>query len=329
MSEHARPVVLVGSPQDEHVAALDRRLHQEGAETLILDTLSFPDDARVSLTEALGGIAVDGQELERPGAVYVRGLHAHPLAFGVDASEAMDDDWRATLIAFREKATLLQGLLGRWEAMGVPFYNPPSSDWRSVKPVQLALLEQAGLPVPETLWSNDPVAVRRFAAERRVAYKPVAGGAETRELRPEDLTGEHMSALAAAPVTFQELLPGEDLRVYVLEGEVIASVRILSSALDFRQHELNVHPIALPDELACACVKAARVIGLRWTGMDLKRDAHGVFRFLELNSSPMFLGFDAQADTDILGRLARTLAQAAQASARWASLLDDAADLTP
>lgn len=311
MTEQSRggPVVLVGAPEDAHVAAVARRLGEAGVEARVLDTLAFPERTRVSLTEAPEGLSVDGEPLGRPGAVYVRQLHAHPLAFGVEASEDMEADWRTTLIAFREKAGLLMGLLSRWEALGVPLYNGPASDWREPKPAQLALLRGAGLPVPETLWTNDAEAVRRFAAGRRVAYKPVTGGAATKELTAEELTDERLGALEAAPVTFQELLPGEDVRVYVLDGAVIASLRIVSSALDFRQHEERIETMELPPEVARQCVRAAEVLGLRWTGMDLKRGADGVLRFLELNASPMFLGFDARAGTDILGHLCRALAR--------------------
>jgi len=312
---HVRPVVLMGARDDVHVSQLAQRLGQEGVVALVVDTLTFPEQTHLALTDQLDGISVNGGPLKTPGAVYLRSYHAHPLAFGVDAHDAMDDDWRTTLVAFREKSTLLRGLLGRWEAMGIPIYNPESTSWRMPKPVQLALLEQAGLPVPETLWTNDPSAVRRFAAGRRVAYKPVDGGAATLELGPGDLTDARLAALEAAPVTFQTLLPGEDIRVYVLDGEIIASVRILSHALDFRRNEERVEPFELPPEVASQCLQATRVLGLRWTGMDLKRDAEGTLRFLELNDSPMFLGFDARAGTDILGHLARGLAQAARSPA--------------
>lgn len=316
MNDRQRPILLVGSASDAHVAALARRLREEGGDPVVVDTLAFPEATRVSLGEELDAVVVNGRRIERPGAVYLRQLHAHPLAFGVDAREAMDEDWVTTLVAFREKAAFLRGLLGRWEAQGVPVYNPLATEWRSEKPVQLALLRRAGLPVPETLWTNDPEAVRRFARRRRVAYKPVMGGAATRELGPEELTDERLATLEAAPVTFQELLPGEDLRVYVIDGEVVASVRIVSGALDFRQHEELIESIELPPDLARDCLQAVEVIGLRWTGMDLKRDEHGVPRFLELNASPMFLGFDARAGTDVLGRLAGALLRAAEAPAR-------------
>lgn len=316
MTQAARTggVVLVGSREDVHVQEMARRLGVEGVESAIVDTLAFPDETRISLTEALDGIVVDGRAVGRPAAVYLRGLHAHPLAFMVDAEEAMTEDWRTTLTAFREKAALLLGLIGRWERLGVPLYNPPSADWVLHKPAQLAALRAAGLPVPRTLWTNDAEAVRRFAASGRVAYKPILGGAATRELLPEDLTEERLAALAAAPVTFQELLPGEDLRVYVLDGEVIASLRIVTSALDFRQNEERMEQVVLPAEVARQCVKACEVLGLRWTGLDLKRGLDGELKFLELNGSPMFLGFDAGAGTDVAGHLTRTLVRHARSA---------------
>ena len=190
----------------------------------------------------------------------------------------------------------------------MPFYNPLGSDWKLSKPLQLALLEQAGLPVPATIWTNDPDSVRRFADGRRVAYKPVAGGAATKELGPEDLTDERLGALKGAPVTFQELLAGDNIRVYCLDGRIVATMRVTSESLDYRQNEEVIEQVELPAEILDQCLRAASVLGLRWTGIDLRSDAVGTYRFLELNSSPMFLGFDANAGTNILEALVAALA---------------------
>ncbi len=303
------PVVLVGAREDTHIQAVEQKLREDGVDTVVVDTLVFPEETRLSLTDTLDGIVVDGRPVGRPASIYLRGLYTSPLAFMVDAQEAMDEDWRTTLTTFREKGTLVTALISRWERLGVPIYNPISNDWLMHKPAQISLLKAAGLPVPETLWTNDPEAVRRFAAGRRVAYKPVMGGAATRELKPEDLTDERLATLGAAPVTFQELLPGEDIRVYVLEGEVIAALRITTQSLDFRQNEEKIEQIQLPPEVVAHCVKACQVLGLRWTGLDLKRGQDGVLKFLELNGSAMFLGFDARAGTDILGHFCRALAR--------------------
>ena len=48
--------------------------------------------------------------------------------------------------------------------------------------------------------------------------------------------------------------------------------------------------------------------GLRFTGMDLKETADGTPKILELNPSPMFLGFDHMGGTDVQGALVAALA---------------------
>ncbi|HKQ61310.1 MAG TPA: ATP-grasp domain-containing protein [Candidatus Polarisedimenticolaceae bacterium] len=300
-------VVLVGSVADDHVRALADTLRTRGVDPVLLDSLKYPDGPRLALGDRLEGITLDGIALGTPSSVYLRSLYLSPLAFGVDVGDEMDQNWRTTLVIFREKAELLVSLLLRWEELGVAIYNPLTASDRVRKPYQLARLAAAGLPVPETLWTNDPAAVRRFAAGRRIAYKPVAGGAATQELKVEDLDERRLAALANAPVTFQELLTGEERRVFVLDGEVIAAYRIVSDALDYRQHEQRVESVVLDPPTRELCLRAATTLGLRFTGMDLKRGTDGAWRILELNPSPMFLGFDARAGTDVLGRLAGAL----------------------
>lgn len=303
-----QPIALIGSPHDAHIAAVATALEDKGVEAVVVDTLSFPDDYRISLHDRLDAIELDGRSLARPAAVYIRDVYSSALSPGVDVADEMEQHWRRTLVALREKAQVLFSLLARWTELGVPVYNPPSPEWRLAKPFQLAVLEQAGLPVPRTLWTNDPAEVRRFAAGGRIAYKPVAGGAATKELRPEDLTDERLRTLRGAPVTFQQLLQGDNFRVYCLDGEVIACLRITSNALDFRQNEEVVEETSLPAEVLDSCLTASEALGLRWTGMDLRDDGSGTLRFLELNSSPMFLGFDARAGTGILDALVDRLA---------------------
>jgi glutathione synthase/RimK-type ligase-like ATP-grasp enzyme len=301
-------IVIVGAETDDHVRAVRERLAGNGLSCRVLDPLAFPQTLRLSLGSEVEDVRVGGEPLLLPRAVYVRSVYASPDAFGVEAEQEMARDWRKTLAIHREKGAMFGALLQRWEAAGVALYNPPSAAHRVNKPYQLALLRDAGLPVPDSLWSNDPDQVRCFAKSRRTVYKPIAGGAPTRELKPADLAPERLAALANAPVTFQELLPGEDVRVYVLGGRVVASLRIDSPAIDFRQQEEAVTPISLPREVEEQCLSGARLLGQRFTGMDLKRDSSGTLRILELNSSPMFLGFDELAGCDLLGALCESLA---------------------
>jgi glutathione synthase/RimK-type ligase-like ATP-grasp enzyme len=304
----ARPVVLVGSPHDPHIDLVARGLEDRGVDAVVVDALSFPESPAISLGDRLDSVLVDGRDVARPAAVYLRDVYSQPLAYGVDADGEMTQNWRRTLVAFREKAHMMYPLLGRWAELGVPVYNKMASNWRHAKAMQLALLQQAGLPVPETVWTNDPETVKSFASGRRVIYKPVAGGAATRELGPDDLTEDRLAALSGAPVTFQELLEGENIRVYVLDDEIVASVRVTSKALDYRQNEEVMEPFELFPEDRERCIRASKVLEMRWTGIDLKRGADGDLRFLELNSSPMFVGFDRNAGTGILDALVARLA---------------------
>lgn len=305
-----RPVVLVGAAADDHVAALRDALRARGVEPLVFDALRFPQGAALALGESFDDVRVDGVALGRPAAVYLRSLYLSPLAYLVDAADDMAANWRTTLVVFKEKGELLLSLARRWESLGVPMYNGPAANEATRKPWQLAHLAASGVPVPRTLWTNDPQAVRDFAAQGRVAYKPVSGGAKTRELRPEDLADERLRRLANSPVTFQELLPGEDLRVFVLDGRVLCALRIevAEGALDYRQHESAIESVPVDARLEDITLRAAEALGLRFTGIDLKRAADGGWRLLEANPSPMFLGFDQRAGTGVRAALADALA---------------------
>ena len=308
MLTHA-PIVIVGSLSDDHCRAVHERLLARGHEPYVFDAQRFPDELPIALGSALDDIVIGGRRVSRPAAGYVRSLYQHPAGFGVDADEAMKDDWRRTLLAFRERSTLLSAVVQRWEQLGVPLYNSPSSGNNITKPYQLALLKAAGLPVPATLWTNDPAAVLAFCREQGEAiYKPVAGGAATRKVEPRDLEPERLARLGAAPVCFQELLPGDDVRVYVIDGRLVCALRIETDAIDFRQHETRIEAIELPEVVKAQCIRAAEVVGLRYTGMDLKVDRHGTHRILELNPSAMFLGFEVRAGVDIGGPLCDALA---------------------
>lgn len=302
------PIVIVGSLTDDHVRAVHQGLLERGHEPFVFDAQRFPEDLPIALGHAADNIVIGGQRVGRPAAAYVRSLYSSPGSFGVDADEAMKDDWRRTSAVFRERTTLLSAIVLRWEQLGCAMYNSVKLSTNITKPYQIALLEAAGLPVPRTLWSNDPEAVRRFCSEEgEVIYKPVAGGAATRKLAASDQSDERLATLRTAPVCFQELLPGDDVRVYVIDGRVVCALRIITDEIDFRQNEQRIDVIELGDEVTQQCIRAAEVIGLRYTGMDIKGDREGRYKILELNPSAMFLGFEARTGVDICGPLCEAL----------------------
>lgn len=300
-------VVLVGAAEDPHVAAVRESLLEAGHEPVVFDARAFPGEMRISMGAMLNDVSINGVFGGHPAAVYNRSLYQDPAGFGVDVADEMQNDWRRTMMAFRERNTILSSLLLRWESIGVPIYNPPSARMNITKPYQIAILAAAGLPVPRTLWSNDPDEARSFCRSQPAIYKPVAGGASTRTVTDKDLTNDRLQALQTAPVCFQELLPGDDIRAYVIDGKVEVALRIVTDAIDFRQNEQRIEIIELEALVAEHCVRAASVLGLRWTGMDLKGTANGCLKILELNPSAMFLGFDSRSGSDIRTSLSNAL----------------------
>jgi glutathione synthase/RimK-type ligase-like ATP-grasp enzyme len=312
VAERDRPIVLLGADDDEHIQFIAADLRARGEEPIVIDPRLFPANLSLSLGAAASDIRVGDHARLVPHSVYVRSLYTDPGGFKSNADQAMDRDWRKTNAALGERWTVLTALLQRWAALGVALYNAADSAGTLNKPYQLALLERAGLPVPRTLWSNDPAAVSEFCAQGEVVYKPVRGGAHTRKVAPRDLEPERLARLRASPVCFQELLPGRNLRVYVVDDEVVCALAVESEELDFREVVPRVTAIELSRELAEQCVRATSLMGLRFTGMDLREDAEGRAKFLELNSSPMFLGFEALAGVRIGVHLSAALARAAR-----------------
>ncbi len=83
---------------------------------------------------------------------------------------------------------------------------------------------------------------------------------------------------------------GVDIRVFVVGGRVVASMKRQSLDDDFRS---NLHrggegvPVKLTDEERKTAIKAAKVMGLSVAGVDIMRSARGPL-VLEVNASPGF-----------------------------------------
>ena len=207
-----------------------------------------------------------------------------------------------------ECGALLTSLLLCLRERGIPLVNgPEANSQHGRKPYQLLLLRDAGLPVPRCLASNDPKAVKAFVRRvGRAVYKPLAGGATVQEVVQQDLTDERLAALSVAPVLFQELVDGVSVRVYVVGRRVVAAGEIRSTELDYRRQEDAVTATRLSAAERRAAIAAARVCGMRFSGVDLIQ-TRGGFVVLECNPSPMFAVFEEKTGLDVAGPLATYL----------------------
>lgn len=95
---------------------------------------------------------------------------------------------------------------------------------------------------------------------------------------------------------------GTDIRVIVLDNKVIAAMERRSQDGDFRS---NIHQggkasrIKLTVEEKRIAVKAARMLGLKFAGVDLLRTNEGPTKVIEVNSSPGLEGIEGLTKRDI------------------------------
>jgi glutathione synthase/RimK-type ligase-like ATP-grasp enzyme len=287
---------IIGPPGDPQVRRVAARLRELSAAPVILDLGRFPERGRASVLD--GVPACPGVDVAGVRAWYVRSmplpLPFQPLRDGGDPASAAAAAKRA-YAAGRERRSFLFSLVAGLQRGGATLVNAPAAaSQHFLKLEQLELLRGAGLPVPRTLASNDPDAVLAFArsASGAIVYKPLAGGGLCRRATPADLSLERLRSLAAAPVLFQDEVPGRNIRVYVVGGEVVACYEIESEALDYRAAETHVRPAAASAAEQAACRAAAEACGMHLTGIDLRRRDDGSFALLECNPSPMFAAIE-------------------------------------
>jgi len=315
-------VALLGARDDPQIRAVGAALDDRDAEWELWNSADWPGDHPVSLSVAAGddgagadagpgaagtqAVVGDPVDPDRITSVYLRRIGLDPR--GPEFEDDLADRPYSLVNQVREYRGLVTSVLRHLESRGVPVVNPvEAQSVHGLKPSQIAAFEDAGLPVPETLATNDPSAARAFVERVGDAvYKPVGGGGHARSITPADLDSDRLDRLANAPVQFQERVAGENYRLFVVGGDVVATGHIRSEELDYRLGEHDVEAASLPATVERAAVRAADVLDLRFAGVDVI-EGGGEYAVLEANPSPMFAAFDERAGTDVAGHLAASL----------------------
>lgn len=188
--------------------------------------------------------------------------------------------------------------------------NPSSRfELHLLKPLQTELLARAKVPVPSSLTTCDAGAVRAFAARHaEVIHKPLSGGALVRRLEAKDLTPVRLSRLVTAPVLFQQRIVGDEWRVSVLDGAVVGAFHVPArGVVDARDVLSKARKAKPPRAVASTAVRAAKALGLVFSGVDVRVDDDGAPWVLECNPTPSVTFFEAPIRSRILSALASHL----------------------
>ena len=104
---------------------------------------------------------------------------------------------------------------------------------------------------------------------------------------------------------FIEEAGGMDIRCFVVGGKVVASMKRQGAEGEFRSNLHrggNAAKIKITPEERTTAVRAAKVMGLSVSGVDLLRSNHGPV-VMEVNSSPGLEGIEAATGVDVAGKI--------------------------
>jgi len=207
-------------------------------------------------------------------------------------------------------------IVRQFEMQGV--YTPSSSIaiTRSRDKLRtLQLLARAGIGIPKTVFTRNTGDFDDLideVGEMPVIIKLARGThgngvvmAETKKAAKSVLQAFYVMDDDGTNILLQEFIresAGTDIRVFVVGGKVIASMKRQSLDDDFRS---NLHqggegtPVKLTDEERKTALKAAKAMGLSVCGVDLMPSSRGPL-VLEVNSSPGF-GIERVTGRDVAG----------------------------
>ena len=98
---------------------------------------------------------------------------------------------------------------------------------------------------------------------------------------------------------------GTDIRVFVVDGEIVGCMKRQARPGEFRS---NLHrggrakQVRITPEERSTAVRSAKIMGLRVAGVDMLRSNHGPV-VMEVNSSPGLEGIEGATNLDIAGMI--------------------------
>jgi RimK family alpha-L-glutamate ligase len=211
--------------------------------------------------------------------------------------------------------------LHRLEDRGIPVVNSPRVIERTVDKLWTsALLEQCGLPTPETVVCDDvEEAFAAFRAMGDVIVKPLFGSMGLGMVRVADeemafrvfRTLEQIRGVFYLQRTIDH--DGADLRAFVVAGRLVGAIE--RRAPGWRTNLARggtAREVRLTDDLAALAVRAAAAVGADYAGVDLLTARDGTTYVLEVNGIPGWRGLQEATGLDIAGRLVDHVALRAQ-----------------
>jgi glutathione synthase/RimK-type ligase-like ATP-grasp enzyme len=169
---------------------------------------------------------------------------------------------------------------------------------------------EVGFEVPETYYTNDINFITQKTLKNDFIQKPVDGGDHTKEISEltENVKQDQESLNRA--ITFQEKLETPEMRIFRVGNQQLA-FDLYCDDLDYRVQQnakLEYRGENIPEDLAKMNFELTEALGLEFAATDLKVCSKtGGYKILEVNSGPMFKGFDQVANGKLTSAILENL----------------------
>ncbi|UTW44414.1 30S ribosomal protein S6--L-glutamate ligase [bacterium SCSIO 12696] len=234
------------------------------------------------------------------------------------------NDLDAVIPRIRPSLTFYGCALTRhFESLGVFTLNSSAAVTSSRdKLYSLQLLQKSGLDIPTTGFANSPIDTNdliEMVGGAPLIVKLLEGTqgrgvvlAETKKAAESVINAIKSLKANLLVQEFIKEASGKDLRCFVIDGKVVASIERTAAPGEFRA---NIHQggsasivkvTAAEKKLA---IKAAKTMGLKVAGVDIIRSSKGPL-LLEVNSSPGLEGIESATQIDVAGAMIGSIEKA-------------------
>lgn len=314
-------VLILAAEHDFSADRMVATLAQRAIPVTRMDTAWFPqratidahlDDGRWTGTLTAGGRVI---ELEKVRSVWYRSPSA--FAFPATLSET-ERHW-----AMSESKLGIGGVLTSLPALWIN--HPARNADASYKPLQLATAARCGLEVTDTLVTNTPTAVQRFAAEGATVIKAF-GAAAIIEDGCRKTTFTHLidatdladlRGIEVSAHQFQRWIPKSyEARLIVVGDQVFTAAIHAGSAatyLNWRNdyHSLQYERVTAPCEVVAGVLEYCIEFSLLYGAFDFVIRPDGEWVFLECNATGQYGWIEDAIKVPITDTIADLLAKGA------------------
>ena len=172
------------------------------------------------------------------------------------------------------------------------------------KSFNLACAKGFGIPIPDTHITNSQTVFSHFCEDKNRVIKPVAGGSYCISADTAIESTEWHDGKAPMPAFVQECLSYPEYRIFRY-GDHFMTFEIDSDHLDYRAFKENSMFRVPNEKIGEDTLKKLKDmtdrLGVDFFACDFKtRQSTGEVVFLEMNTGPMFVGYDICVDGELI-----------------------------